>query len=64
MFRFILLILNPFFWVEFYDLVVNDCEDDSLDLTDTPRSAEEAEIQQQEYEAWKQRQRKKGRLVE
>ena len=56
--------LNPFFWFHLYDLIVNDCEDDNLDLTDVPRSAEEAEIQQKEYEAWKIRQAKKGRIVE
>lgn len=64
MFKLLLMMFNPFFWFQLYDLIVNDVEDDSLDLTDPPRSLEEAKIQQDEYDVWKERQRKKGRIEE
>jgi hypothetical protein len=60
MIRFILMLLQPGFWLDLWNLRK---EDDSLDLTDQPESAAYAAAQAKEYKAWRIRQRKKGRVV-
>jgi hypothetical protein len=62
MFRFLLLVLNPFCWADLWRFLTED-EDDSLDLTDTPTSAGYAKAQAEETNAWEERMRKKGRKV-
>ena len=60
MIRLILMLLQPGFWLDLWNLRK---EDDSLDLTDQPESAAYAAAQEEEYKAWRIRKRKKGRVV-